>query len=214
MSRNNGVAMRKLFLPAVLLFSVLQMPAQSKKAKPVLSNEPMTAEQIEIYRAALKNYTHGADASLNLANVTRPFPPEGSFASPGKDCLHDIELLKSSDNQVFHHLDPSVPLTSKMVLVDPGKQGKKVRENDPGKTIKDSRKPLSDADVANAVATGFNNGLFTFSEILFNKSHTRAAVQYSFVCGGLCGHGGTMILIMKDGKWIADGSQYCGSWIS
>jgi hypothetical protein len=205
--------MRKLSLPVSLLFFGLQIFAQSEKPKPVLSKEPMTSEQIEIYRAALKNYTHGEDASLNLANVTRPFPVEGPFAS-GKDCLRDIELPKSSENQVIHHLYPSVPLTSKMVLVDPGKQGKKVRENDPGEAIKDSHKPLTDADIAKAVATGFNNGLFTLSEILFNKNHTRAAVQYWFVCGGLCGHGGTVILKMRDGKWVVDGSQYCGSWIS
>jgi hypothetical protein len=206
--------MRKLFLPVSLLFFGLQIFAQSEKPKPVLSKELMTSEQIEIYRAVLKNYTDGKIASLNLANVTRPFLPEGSFASPGKDCLRDIEIPKSAETPVIHHLDPAVALTSKMVLVDPGKQGKKVRENDPGKTIEDAHKPLSDADVANAVATGFNNGLFTFSEILFNKNHTRAALQYSFVCGSLCGHGGTVILKMRDGKWVVDGNSNCGSWIS
>lgn len=46
---------------------------QDRTEKPVISKEPLTAEQIAVYRAVLMDYTQGEDTKLNIANITEPF---------------------------------------------------------------------------------------------------------------------------------------------
>ena len=79
-------------------------------------------------------------------------------------------------------------------------------DNDPGKAIQKGK------NVDEAVANGFAHGLLTISEIRFDKTHTHALVSLSFVCGGLCGNGTTMLLEKKDGAWMR--KAQCGGWVS
>jgi hypothetical protein len=39
-----------------------------------------------------------------------------------------------------------------------------------------------------------DNGLFSLSEIRFDMEMKHAIVAYSFVCGGLCGNGETLLM--------------------
>jgi len=57
-------------------------------------------------------------------------------------------------------------------LVDPDQQGKRVKENDPGKAIRKG------VPVDDAVKNGFSNALFSLSEVWFDKTHERAIVSY------------------------------------
>jgi len=90
-----------------------------------------------------------------------------------------------------------------VLLVDPRTHQKR----DPGDAIRNGQ-PVDDA-----VDAGIAAGIFTFSETIFNSDHTRAAFTYSFVCGGLCGNGGTILFQRKNGKWIREQNR-CGSWES
>lgn len=60
-------------LLAFLLLSLVATPIQDDEPKPVLSQDPLTAEQIAVYRAMLADYTKDEDGALNIANVTDPF---------------------------------------------------------------------------------------------------------------------------------------------
>jgi hypothetical protein len=97
------------------------------------------------------------------------------------------------------------------VLVDPKQQRKRVEENDPQEVLK-IRKRVTDEQIADALKTAFSNGLFTLSEIAFDDNHERALVAYSFVCGGLCGNGGTLMLEKAGLNWKV--KNVCGAWIA
>jgi hypothetical protein len=100
-------------------------------------------------------------------------------------------------------------------LVDPDRQEQKVKENDPQNLMKsaiDEGERVSDKQIENSVKQAFATGLFTLTEIRFDKQHHHAMVAYSFVCGGLCGHGNTLILKKVGQGWKV--SKRCGGWIS
>lgn len=64
-----------------------------------------------------------------------------------------------------------------------------------------------------AVRNAFEHGLFSVSEIVFDKEYLHAIVSYGFRCGLLCGSGATVVLEKMGNEWkIADGA--CGGWIS
>jgi hypothetical protein len=88
-------------------------------------------------------------------------------------------------------------------LVDPDKH--KLR--DPGTSIREGQ------SVDDAVDAGFAAGLFTFSEIVFDNSHTHAALSYSFNCGSLCGHGGTVVFTKEGNRWKR-AKHDCAYWMS
>ena len=88
-------------------------------------------------------------------------------------------------------------------LVDPDKH----KMHDPGRSI------FRGQSVDDAVETGFAAGLFTFSEIVFDNSHTHAALRYSFVCGSLCGHGGTVVFT-KERDTRKPAREGCRQWVS
>jgi hypothetical protein len=201
--------MKGAFLAFLVVF--IGSAAAKKESKPVLSKDPLTAEQIAVYRAALENYTQGEDTALHIAIVTEPF---GDSMSGNRSCLGDLGV-QSEKATLVHRLDPAVALSPKMVLVDPDHQNKVVDKNDPGNAIHGAVKkgePLSDKQVEESVKQAFSTGLFTFSEIVFDKDHTHAALWYSFHCGALCGHGNTIVLKKTDGKWSV--AKVCGGWIS
>jgi hypothetical protein len=181
---------------AFLLLSLVALPIQDDEPKPVLSQDPLTAEQIAVYRAMLADYTKGEDVALNIQEDV------AAQAQP-------------TPTPIVHRMDPSVALNAKMVLVDPQQQAAIVKKNDPQNLVMkviDSHEPVSDSDLDKSINTAFSTGLFTCSEIIFNKKHTRAILEYSFVCGRLCGHGNIVTLKKVRNHWKV--SKVCGGWVS
>ena len=76
----------------------------------------------------------------------------------------------------------------------------------------DGGERVTEKQLAGSLHEAFATGLFTFSEIAFDKRHQHAVLAYSFVCGGLCGHGNTIVLRKVGGKWKP--RKTCQSWIS
>ena len=107
----------------------------------------------------------------------------------------------------FSTVDSILLGTGKINLVDPDLQIKEVDKNDPTKTV---NKGVS---VDNAVQNGFNHGLFTFSEIQFDKNHEHAIFSYSFYCGQECGNGGTVVMTRSEsGVWMI--TSRCQQWMA
>jgi hypothetical protein len=67
--------------------------------------------------------------------------------------------------------------------------------------------------VEKAVKEAFANGLFSMSEIAFDKSHRHAVVAYRFWCGALCGNGRTLVFEKAGNEW-KNTERKCGGWIS
>jgi len=196
---------------ALLLITtaVLSWCQEDSEPKPTLSNEPLTAEQVAVYSAFLKVYDYGSDTNLNVANVTDPLDLSMFEMKEGRGCLKGIFFgnLKQA-RSVVHRMDSAFANTSKITLVDPEKQSEVVKENDPQKALLHGEK-----DLDKAVDTAFATGLFTFSEIVFDKKHTWAVMAFSFHCGRLCGHGGMVVLHKANKEWKVT-KRECDSWIS
>jgi hypothetical protein len=124
------------------------------------------------------------------------------------ECLQGIQLENlSAVSHSFHELTPDVLAGTNARLVDPKKHAKTAHANDPDKTIREGK------SVEDAVRNAFAAGLFSLSEIAFDKDHHYAAVSYSFWCGSLCGHGSTMVFEKINGVW-RNANRNCGGWVS
>ncbi len=194
----------RLVILGVLLATAF---ATATDDKPALAKSPMTSDQIEVYRAFLSSYTNGSKSPhLNLARRTSALDLSGVA---GKDrCLRGIDLDGWAHSElVIHEFDPNTSLGENITLVDTDEQGRIVKDNDPSRTMRQG------APVNQAVDHAFASGLLTLSEVAFDKPHQYAVVKFSFVCGGLCGHGATVVFEKQNGKW-KESKRQCNAWIS
>ncbi|MBS0456068.1 MAG: hypothetical protein JSS44_01885 [Proteobacteria bacterium] len=67
--------------------------------------------------------------------------------------------------------------------------------------------------VDSAVEAGFAHGLLTLSAISYDATGQMATFTYAFVCGGLCGNGGSVVYRKTEKGWV-QGAHPCGGWIS
>jgi hypothetical protein len=185
-----------------LALLVARFPQSTEEAPPTLSKDPLTADQIAIYRTFLENYG-GAPAPLHVANRTEALPiDESDHSSEGDSddpCLKNLKKLKLVNEKdvgtIVHTLDPSLAIKDRVVLVDPDIQEIQVKANDPSKTMKEGK--TSDEAVNQAFATG----LLTMSEIVFDQHHRAALMSFSFWCGRSCGHVAVFLFKKTGKKW-------------
>lgn len=205
--------MRQILTIVVATLSLTFGPTpQDDAPKAKVSPDPLTDEQIVVYRAVLGGYSNGSKEILNVSDKT-----ETLDLSQDKDCLKGIDLEPTNTSiQVVHRLDDRVTNMKKnSVLVDAELQQKKIEENDPQKLMKraiDEGERVTKKQIGDSVNQAFRTGLFTFSEIAFDKRHQYAVLAYSFDCGTLCGHGNTIILKKVGEKWKQ--VKTCRSWVS
>lgn len=197
-----------------LLIMAMAVGENHARPKPRLSKDPLTAEQVAIYRAVLEQYVENDfSAALNIANRTEAM---GSAWPKGQiGCSKGLTMEAAPQPQIVHRLGLAVALGPNMILVDAKRQAELVKQNDPQKLVHkslDKHEPVSDKQLDDSVKRAFSTGLFTFSEILFDKSHEHAILQYSFWCGSLCGNGKTLVMKKSAGKWRVE--KECGSWVS
>ncbi|HKF21906.1 MAG TPA: hypothetical protein VKE93_10070 [Candidatus Angelobacter sp.] len=180
----------------VLALVVSWAMAQDYSQKPELSKEPLTTEQIAIYRAVLAEFVKGRDGTLNLYYKTYP----SAYWVWVPECVKYAEQETVPKSMVVHLLDPAVALSPKMVLVDPQRQQPEVKKDDSQNAVRQGNETTQgqNGNDANEV---FRKGLFTFSEIVFDQGHRHALLTYSFSCPGLCGHSKTLVLEKVNGTW-------------
>lgn len=170
--------------------------AQDNSPKPKISKDALNAEQLAVYRVILSDYLRDSPGKLNLSNKTYPFELDDLFFDKG--CVKGIKLEVTHNSvSVVHVLTSVISLPSNVVLVDPEQQSVKVDQNDPQNLLNkaiDGREPLTKDRLDKSVELAFATGLFSLSEIVFDKGHRHAVVSYSFWCGRLCGHGNVLLL--------------------
>jgi hypothetical protein len=179
-----------LALVSLLLLPVSLLGQASPKV--IISDTSLTADQIAIYRVFLSSSNTGLDAPINVADVTVEFKPDPSDL---KECLKDFGSPVSS--QKLHRSTTEFSDLRKIHLIDPSKH----KIADPGIAIRHGD------PVDHAVKAGFEAGVLTLSEIIFDPTHL-AALTYDFYCGALCGNGGTVVYEMKNGKWTRS-KRFC-----
>ena len=196
----------RVFLPLALSVFLLPVLSPAQSAPTQAGGQPLTAEQLAVYRAVLEDWMQGGWPTVNLAFVTQPLPFDGPSSAQG--CAKGIDLEPAAPALVHRFRASDLPQLSngKVTLVDPGQQRAEVSRNDPGRAI-DNGKPVKDS-----VDNGFAHGLFTLSEIRFSRDRTLAIVSYSFICGSLCGNGGAMVLQKTPAGWRI--KTTCSQWVS
>jgi hypothetical protein len=157
--------------------------AQLSKPKPTVSAAPLTAEQVATYRTVLEGYAKDSKNPLILADKSEPLEQSGPFSDGA--CMQEFHIEVSKGLvPVIYPLDTIVSSKLNLVLVDPKKQRKQIRKNDPDNLMKksiDDHQKITDNNVANAVEQAFHTGLFTLSEIAFDKEHRYALATASTV---------------------------------
>jgi hypothetical protein len=194
--------MRRTVLIFVISLLVGISGTASNKSKPTLSQTPLTSEDLELYGIFLDSFVGKGKELVNFSERTLPLTlADSDNEGP---CLEGIRLKRSAEAaQTIHMFPTSIADGRAIHLVDPSKHKLK----DPGKAIKKGD------SVGDAVAAGFRAGLLSVSEIAFDEAHHFAAFKFSFICGSLCGRGGTLIFEKIDGKWTKS-NRACPSWIS
>ncbi len=174
--------------------------------KPTVSTQPLTSEQLAVYRAVLGDWMPNEMPTMNLSIQTVPL--KANEPSGDKDCAKGLDLEPVAPTIVHQFRDADLAQLSspRIVLVDPERGRKDAEDNDPEKTIGNG------SSIEDAVRNGFARGLATLSEIQFDKNHTHAIVAYSFYSGQLCGNGGTVVLEKTDAGWRR--KSRCHVWIS
>jgi len=105
---------------------------------------------------------------------------------------------------MIHKLEPPLVSNTKIVLVDPERQETAIKKNDLQNFMKkahDGHEKVTREQSDESLKQAFQSGLFTLSEIVFDKEHQRAAVAYRFVCGTFCGNDNTVVLNKKGHDW-------------
>lgn len=188
---------------AHLSLLIVCLPCLGQPA-PQLSQQALTADQQAIYRAFLASYSNGSGSIVNLSSQTTAFHPDDTDL---KGCLAGMDLSPAESSMI--HSVPSDLLPARgFRLVDPARQLKEVKRNDPGTLIQQGD------SVDDAVKRGFASGLLNLSEIIFSSNHRYAAFQYSFYCGRLCGNGALLIYENVNGTWKEAKDKHCSFWES
>ena len=161
---------------------------------PKISEKPLAIAQIEVYRAFLARYLKGSDRSINVAEKTKPMEPS---REDFKGCMN--QFPKETSAKDVHLFTTEFAQDDRIRLVD----ADKYEVPDVGSFM--NRKE----DLDNAVQKAIEAGLLTLSEVVFDSHHQLAALNFSFRCGKLCGHSGTVIFELHQGKWIRS-KRSCG----
>ena len=208
--------MKRRLLAAAAMFCLSLGPmssAQEEPSKPVLSNSPLTADEVAIFRAVIKDYLKGSHGVMQLADTTAPTDQSPTSV---RTCADEISAkLDPQSLRVIHRIDPSVVTGLPVRLADPDAQEKEIKANDPQNLIRgaiDHGRKVTTKQLDDSATKAFNSALFTLSEVVFDQKHVNAVVSYSFFCGSLCGNGNTLALRKVGTLWKV--SNHCGGWVS
>jgi hypothetical protein len=189
----------------LVLLLAASCSAGSDSSKVTVSKSPLTPEQVAIYDTFLSVYNNGAQGIVNLGNRTIALNLSDQDAN---DCLSGTKLENLAEtNSTVHLIAPEAIDSKKYRLVDADQQTVQIWKNDPSHTMGEGK------SVKDAVNAAFASGLLELSEIAFDKEHHYAVMRFRFVCGGLCGHGSTLVLEKVEDKWKAT-KRPCHEWIS
>ncbi len=185
------------------LVGIPTIPSTSPSTREIaVSKIPLTPEQNQIYAGFLDSFLSSAKEVRNLSDKT--FPLAIRSADERGPCLGGVQRDESSGaGQTVHLLAEEIARGRSLKMVDENK----IKLKDPEEGMKNGE------SVESAVREGFDSGVLSLSEIVFDKTHRYAIFQFRYVCGPLCGRGGT-IVFEKVGEQWKDSKRRCSLWVS
>jgi hypothetical protein len=175
-----------------------------RRRQPVLAKSAPSEDQIEVYKAFLKSYGTGSKWRLNVGNRTTTLEISEDDI---RGCLAGLEPEPSSNFSAIHRLSSEMFRREKVQLVDAEQQQSLVSRTDPSRTIHEGE------SVDKAVEIAFSAGLLELSEVVFSVGRSFAVMEFSFSCGTLCGHGGTLVFERSGQEWKRS-ERSCHSYIN
>jgi hypothetical protein len=171
----------------IYLVLLLNTICSAEASKPELSKEPLTEEQVLVYRAFIENMLTNSTLELPIHLVNQTDPIVLSSFLSNQECAKGLLLEEATDSaHVSHKLPEGMILNLKIVLVDPVKQrGRPEKDNSANRVLDDEM-------------------YLTLSEILFDKDHQHAVVSYIFESDGIVGAVQTQIFKKSGDKWKFD----------
>ena len=189
---------RRLVFTLLLLQSAHPIYAQPESLQ--VQSSPFTHEQIAVYQAFLTDYRRGDEGrTINVAEQTDILEPDdGDYSG----CMN--KFPKATRGKIVHNLTEEFARENRLRVVDP--KSHKISDPEEGWLLKGQ-------SVDSAVKAGFESGILTLSEVIFDAKHKSAALHYSFVCGKLCAHFETVVYEKRHGVWKAS-QLSCGYGVS
>lgn len=181
--------------PATMAFAIALAVSPAAQA----GETGLASETAKVYQAFLRSWQGKSQAPLNVAAAAEPLSPQD---------LKDISSC-AGDGGEWQVATSSAPLATQLNAIP------SIHLVRPGESkIMDPRKLIArGVPVDEAVEQGVSHGLLTLSLVAFERSGQRAALNYSFVCGALCGSGGTVLLERTPQGWVRR-NALCNSWMS
>jgi hypothetical protein len=179
---------------------------QTKTVVQKVTKKQLSEDRLRVYSDFLKVWRRDTIPTLNIATDLDALD-SGASSTEG-NCAKDLDAEPMAKEPVhqFTLADAGKLGQSAVNLVDRDAQLKDVEKYDPAITIQRGQ------SVDSAVRDGYSHGLFSFSEIQFDKTHEHALLTYSFYCGQQCGNGGTVLMTKTDlGFWAI--SARCHQWM-
>ncbi len=175
----------KTLLLALRLFALPCLLSVLVRASPQIPQppQPLTQEQIAVYRAFLADFVTEIKIPVRLSDETE------SFTVSPFDYSRCMWEFKTGTVATIHQLGHQFADLPNIKVVS-----------------------AEAADETDTVEADSKSGILRMSEILFDSTHHLAALRYSYHCGGLCGRGGTVVFVNDNGKW-QDAGRDCFKWI-
>jgi hypothetical protein len=198
----------KRFGAAMLFIAIGVIPMASNWTTAYPNVVPLTAEARDVYAAfldlyvpTLKRSAGGDPAFVNVANRTAPLDLVSELREDN-DCFHGITFENAQRvRKQVHTLDLALPARQDISLVNSA-QASAIRQA-----------------ITHGVPTVISGrarleaNLLEVSEIAFDATGRFAAIRYGFLCGQLCGEGGTVIFEKRADGW-RDSHRLCLGWIA
>jgi hypothetical protein len=185
------------FIAAALLGS---FAAEATEAPGAAAREPASAEAVAIYGLFLDHWSDQG-GKTNVADAVAVATDQELADFSG--CLKDLKLVRPGGGAPQSLLGTALSTRADVALVDASTW----HATDPGDLI------ASGQAVDKAVEQGMDAGLLSLSAIVFDEQHKTAVFSFGFVCGRLCGNGGTVVFDLTASGWKRRDIQ-CGGWVS
>lgn len=156
---------------------------------------------LDVYVPTLKRSAGSNPAFVNVADRTAPLDL-GSELREDKDCFLGITFENGERmRKHVHTLDLALAVRQDIRLVNSGQAS----------AIRQAITHGVPAVISGKVRLEAN--LLEISEIAFDATGRFAAIRYGFLCGQLCGSGGTVIFEKSADGW-RDSRRLCLGWIA
>jgi len=159
-------------------------PSQSSAAT------PLSQDEIAIYETILASWS-GENSGHQLVDYRLDTPPEASDPEL-RQCTKGLRFPQKAQQVKSQKSLVGVEFKGETIALT---DGSKWEPNDPELAIAKGK------SVAKAVSEGFSHSLISFSEVTFSVDGRDALVEFSMVCGMLCGSGSTIHMHKAGLQW-------------